>query len=38
MAMMTVSAGGLPIGNYTGTFAGLEPAPENKEKGVLPAF
>jgi hypothetical protein len=33
MAMLTVSSGGVPIGNYTGTFAGVEVQPENKEKG-----
>lgn len=33
MALLTVSAGGVPIGNYTGTFSGLEVQPENKEKG-----
>jgi len=33
MALLTVSSGGLPVGNYTGTFAGIEVHPENKEKG-----
>jgi hypothetical protein len=33
VAVFTVSAGGVPAGSYTGTFAGVEPQPENKEKG-----
>lgn len=33
MALLTVSAGGVPVGNYAGAFSGLEPVPENKEKG-----
>jgi hypothetical protein len=33
MPFLTVSAGGVPVGNYTGTFAGVEAQPENKEKG-----
>jgi len=33
MAMLTVSAGGVPIGSYTATFSGFEAQPENKEKG-----
>ncbi len=33
MALLTVSSGGLPIGNYTATFAGVEIQPENKERG-----
>jgi hypothetical protein len=33
VGLLTVSSGGVPVGNYTGTFAGLEPQPENKEKG-----
>ena len=33
MALLTVSSGGVPIGNYTGAFAGVEAQPENKEKG-----
>jgi hypothetical protein len=33
MAFLTVSSGGVPAGSYTGTFAGIEPQPENKEKG-----
>jgi hypothetical protein len=32
MAIFTVS-GGIPPGNYTGTFAGFEAQPANKEKG-----
>jgi hypothetical protein len=33
MAIFTVSSGGVPIGNYTATFAGIEAQPANKEKG-----
>jgi hypothetical protein len=33
MAFFTVSSGGIPVGNYTGTFAGVEPTPANPEKG-----
>jgi hypothetical protein len=33
MALLTVSSGGVPSGNYTGTFADVEAQPENKEKG-----
>src|SRR5262245_1403211 len=33
MTVFTVSSGGVPAGSYTGTFAGVEPQPENKEKG-----
>lgn len=33
MALLKVSSGGVPVGNYTGSFAGVEPAAENKEKG-----
>ena len=38
MALLTVSSGGVPIGNYTGTFAGIEAQPENKEKGYGPGI
>lgn len=33
MALLKVSSGGVPVGNYVGTFAGVEAQPENKEKG-----
>jgi hypothetical protein len=33
MPVFTVSSGGVPAGSYTGTFAGTEIQPENKEKG-----
>src|SRR5262245_17394797 len=33
MALLTVSSGGVPVGNYTSTFSGVESQPENKEKG-----
>jgi hypothetical protein len=33
MALFTVSSGGVPAGSYTGTFAGIETQPENKERG-----
>lgn len=33
MAMLTVSSGGVPVGNYTGTFAGVEAQAANKDKG-----
>jgi hypothetical protein len=33
MPLFTVSSGGVPAGSYTGTFAGVEPQPENKERG-----
>jgi hypothetical protein len=33
MGLLTVGSGGLPVGNYTALFAGIEPQPENKEKG-----
>jgi hypothetical protein len=32
MALLTVSAGGVPVGSYTGKFAGLEEVPANPEK------
>jgi hypothetical protein len=33
MPLFTVTAGGVPVGNYTAVFQGVEPQPENKEKG-----
>ena len=36
MPLFTVSSGGVPAGSYTGTFAGIEVQPENKEKGYGP--
>jgi hypothetical protein len=36
--MFTVSSGGVPIGSYSGPFAGLETQPENKEKGYAPGI
>jgi len=33
MASLTVSSGGVPIGNYTGTFTGTEVTPPKPEKG-----
>jgi hypothetical protein len=30
---LTVGSGGVPAGNYVGTFSGIEPQPENREKG-----
>jgi hypothetical protein len=36
MPVFTVSSGGVPAGSYTGTFAGIEVQPENKEKGYGP--
>jgi hypothetical protein len=33
MAMMTMSTGGVPVGEYTATFAGIEPQGANVEKG-----
>jgi hypothetical protein len=33
MGFLTVKSGGVPAGSYTATFAGIEPQPENKEKG-----
>jgi hypothetical protein len=33
MALLIVASGGVPVGNYTGSFAGVEPQPENKDKG-----
>jgi hypothetical protein len=31
--MFTVSSGGVPVGNYTASFSGIEVQPENKERG-----
>jgi hypothetical protein len=33
MGMMTMSAGGVPVGEYTATFSGIDPQPANVEKG-----
>jgi hypothetical protein len=33
MNLMTVSSGGVPAGSYTGSFAGIETQPEDKERG-----
>ena len=33
MASLTVSSGGVPVGSYQATFSGVEPTPENREKG-----
>jgi hypothetical protein len=33
MAVLTVTSGGVPIGNYVARFSGVEAQPENKEKG-----
>jgi hypothetical protein len=38
MAILTVSAGGVPIGNYTGRFAGTEEVPPNPEKNYGPGL
>lgn len=38
MPVFTVSSGGVPIGNYTATFQGIEAQPENKEKGYPPGL
>jgi hypothetical protein len=32
MALLTVSSGGVPAGNYTGVFAGLEDVPPNPDR------
>jgi hypothetical protein len=32
MALLTVSSGSVPVGSYTGRFAGLEEVAENQEK------
>lgn len=36
MAVFTVGRGGVPAGNYTATFAGVEVQPENRERGYPP--
>jgi hypothetical protein len=36
LAVFTVTSGGVPAGNYTGSFVGVEPAPPNTEKGYGP--
>jgi hypothetical protein len=33
MTVLTVYSGGIPVGNYTASFSGIEPSPENKERG-----
>jgi hypothetical protein len=33
MTVIIVGSGGVPAGSYTGTFSGIEPAPEDKERG-----
>ncbi len=33
MAVLRVGSGGVPVGNYQATFAGVEPTPANAEKG-----
>jgi hypothetical protein len=38
MPIFTVSSGGVPAGSYTGTFAGIEAQPENKEKSYGPGL
>lgn len=38
MALLTVSAGGVPVGNYSGSFAGVETTPANTEKGYPPGL
>src|SRR5262245_8997381 len=38
MALLTVGSGGVPVGNYTGRFTGVEPAPPNKEKNYGPGL
>jgi hypothetical protein len=38
MPVFTVSSGGVPVGNYTAKFAGVEPAPANPEKGFGPGM
>jgi hypothetical protein len=38
MSVLTVSSGGVPVGNYTGTFSGTEPQPENRAKGYGPGL
>jgi hypothetical protein len=36
MALLTVSGGGVPVGSYTGKFAGTEEVPENPDRGYGP--
>jgi hypothetical protein len=38
MPVLTVASGGVPAGNYTGTFAGVESTPANPEKGYGPGI
>jgi hypothetical protein len=38
MPVFTVSSGGLPAGNYTGTFAGVEMTPADPAKGYGPGI
>jgi hypothetical protein len=38
MAVLTVGSGGVPVGNYTATFAGTEVQPANKEKSYPPGI
>lgn len=33
MALLTVGSGGIPVGSYSATFAGVESQPANTEKG-----
>jgi hypothetical protein len=38
MAMLTVSGGSVPVGSYTGKFAGIEEVPANPEKKYAAGF
>jgi hypothetical protein len=38
MAILTVSEGGVPPGTYAATFLGVEPQPENKDRGFPPGL
>jgi hypothetical protein len=38
MAILTVIEGGVPPGTYASTFLGVEPQPENKERGFPPGL
>ena len=38
MTLLTVSSGGVPVDNYTATFAGVEAQPANPEKGYAPGL
>lgn len=38
MAVLKVSSGGLPVGNYVGVFLGVEAQPANAEKGYGPGL